>query len=88
MTDLLLWDDNPSDVDLLGFVDVAAPVLEAIRRDDLDPTILGPPSPSATASTPKSSKNDSDTPTFPPRSTPIPMSPKGCKPKPPKRSPA
>lgn len=41
MTDLLLWDDNPSDVDLLGFVDVAAPVLEAIRRDDLDPVCVG-----------------------------------------------
>ncbi len=41
MTDLLLWDDNPSDVDLLGFADVAAPVLEAISRDHLDPVCVG-----------------------------------------------
>jgi len=41
MTDMLLSDDNPSDSDLLGFVDVAAPVLEAIRRGHLDPVCVG-----------------------------------------------
>lgn len=38
---ILLWDDNPSDVDLLGFEDVAAPVLEALGRDHLDPVCVG-----------------------------------------------
>ncbi len=40
-SDILLWDDNPSGVDLLGFEDVAAPVLEALRRDHLDPVCVG-----------------------------------------------
>ena len=38
---ILLWDDNPSDVDLLGFEDVAAPVLEALGREHLDPVCVG-----------------------------------------------
>ena len=38
---VLLWDDNPSDVDLLGFGDVAAPVLEVLARDHLDPVCVG-----------------------------------------------
>ena len=38
---ILLWDDNPSDVDLLGFEDVAAPVLEALGRKHLDPVCVG-----------------------------------------------
>ena len=38
---ILLWDDNPSPVDLLGFDDVAAPVLDALRREHLDPVCVG-----------------------------------------------
>ena len=34
--EMLLWDVNPSALDLLGFADVAAPVAAAIRRDHLD----------------------------------------------------
>jgi hypothetical protein len=33
---LRLWPDNPTAVDLLGFADIAAPVLEAIARERLD----------------------------------------------------
>ena len=40
-SEILLWDDNPSSVDLLGFEDVAAPVLEALQRDHLDPVCIG-----------------------------------------------
>jgi hypothetical protein len=36
-----LWPDNPSTVDLLGFSDVAAPVIEAVLRDRLDPVCVG-----------------------------------------------
>ena len=39
--DILLWDDNPSQIDLLGFEDVAAPVLAALDRDHLDPVCVG-----------------------------------------------
>ena len=39
--EMLLWDDNPSALDLLGFADVAAPVAAAIRRDHLDPVCVG-----------------------------------------------
>ena len=38
---MLLWDDNPSEVDLLGFDDVAAPVLKALGRKHLDPVCVG-----------------------------------------------
>ena len=38
---ILLWDDNPSDVDLLGFEDVAVPVLEALGQEHLDPVCVG-----------------------------------------------
>lgn len=38
---MLLWDDNPSSVDLLGFDDVAAPILGAIRLEHLDPVCVG-----------------------------------------------
>ena len=38
---ILLWDDNPSNVDLLGFEDVAAPVLEALGQEHLDPVCVG-----------------------------------------------
>lgn len=42
MTDLLLWGDNPSEVDLNpGFVDSAARALEAIQWDHLDPVSVG-----------------------------------------------
>ncbi len=40
-----LWSDNPSDVDLLGFEDVATPVVDAVTRDKLDPVavaLIGP----------------------------------------------
>jgi hypothetical protein len=38
---LRLWPDNPTAVDLLGFADIAAPVIEAIRRERLDPVAVG-----------------------------------------------
>ena len=40
-THLLLWDDNPSPVDLLGFEDMAAPVLGALSNEHLDPVCVG-----------------------------------------------
>ncbi len=36
-----LWSDNPSDLDLLGFTDVTAPIAEAVLRDKLDPVTVG-----------------------------------------------
>lgn len=36
-----LWDDNPSEVDLLGFDAVVAPVVDAIVLEDLDPLTIG-----------------------------------------------
>jgi hypothetical protein len=41
MTTTPLWSDNPSAVDLLGFGDIAAPALEALGRDRLDPVAVG-----------------------------------------------
>ena len=38
---VLLWDDNPSDVDLLGFDAVVAPVLAALNAPNLDPLTVG-----------------------------------------------
>jgi GTPase SAR1 family protein len=38
---LRLWPDNPTPLDLLGFEDIAAPVLEAINRERLDPVAVG-----------------------------------------------
>ena len=38
---ILLWDDNPSPVDLLGFDDVAAPVMDALGSEHLDPVCVG-----------------------------------------------
>jgi hypothetical protein len=35
-----LWSDNPSDLDLLGFGDVTAPIVEAVLRDKLDPVTV------------------------------------------------
>jgi hypothetical protein len=40
-TFLRLWPDNPTALDLLGFEDIAAPVLEAIARERLDPVAVG-----------------------------------------------
>lgn len=36
-----LWADNPTADDLLGFEDIAEPLLEALGRDRLDPVALG-----------------------------------------------
>lgn len=36
-----LWDDNPADVDLLGFDAVVAPIISALRQPDLDPITVG-----------------------------------------------
>lgn len=36
-----LWSDNPSELDLLGFADVTAPIVEAVLRDKLDPVTVG-----------------------------------------------
>lgn len=36
-----LWDDNPSEVDLLGFDAVVAPIIDAIVSQDLDPLTIG-----------------------------------------------
>jgi KAP family P-loop domain len=36
-----LWSDNPAVVDLLGFADIAAPALEALARESLDPVTVG-----------------------------------------------
>lgn len=38
---LRLWSDNPTPLDLLGFADIAAPVIEAIDREKLDPVAVG-----------------------------------------------
>jgi hypothetical protein len=36
-----LWPDHPSEEDLLGFADIAAPIGAAIRRERLDPVAIG-----------------------------------------------
>jgi hypothetical protein len=36
-----LWSDNPTALDLLGFVDITAPIAEAVLRDKLDPVTVG-----------------------------------------------
>ncbi|MHB9149814.1 MAG: KAP family P-loop NTPase fold protein [Thermoleophilia bacterium] len=38
---LPLWDDNPSDIDFLGFDAVAVPILAALESEDLDPLTIG-----------------------------------------------
>jgi hypothetical protein len=38
---IVLWDDNPSSVDLLGFDAVVVPVMEAINAQELDPVTIG-----------------------------------------------
>lgn len=42
---VVLWDDNPSTVDLLGFDAVVAPVLAAVDMPELDPLTIGIHSP-------------------------------------------
>lgn len=44
-TNLRLWDDNPSLVDLLGFDAVVEPIVEAIGTADVDPLAIGVHSP-------------------------------------------
>ena len=41
MGEMPLWPDHPSEQDLLGFADIAAPIAEAIRRERLDPVAVG-----------------------------------------------
>jgi hypothetical protein len=36
-----LWPDNPTALDLLGFADIAEPVLDAVGRERLDPVAVG-----------------------------------------------
>jgi hypothetical protein len=36
-----LWADTPSAHDLLGYADIAAAVVDAIRRERLDPVAIG-----------------------------------------------
>jgi hypothetical protein len=38
---ILLWDVNPSEVDLLGFDAVVAPMVAAVSMSDLDPLTIG-----------------------------------------------
>jgi hypothetical protein len=42
---LRLWDDNPTNTDLLGFDAVVSPVLDALATPDLDPLTIGVHSP-------------------------------------------
>lgn len=39
--DFPLWDDNPSDVDLLGFASLVEPAQQALTRPSLDPVCVG-----------------------------------------------
>jgi predicted KAP-like P-loop ATPase len=36
-----LWPDNPTAEDLLGFRDIAEPIMDALMRDRLDPVAVG-----------------------------------------------
>ncbi|MGN5734716.1 KAP family P-loop NTPase fold protein [Arthrobacter psychrochitiniphilus] len=45
VTDLKLWDDNPSFIDLLGFDAVVEPIVQAIGKTDVDPLAIGVHSP-------------------------------------------
>lgn len=38
---MVLWDDNPSLSDLLGFQAIAEPVCDALTREHLDPVCVG-----------------------------------------------
>lgn len=37
----VLWDDNPADIDLLGFDAVVAPIVDAVASSRLDPLTIG-----------------------------------------------
>jgi KAP family P-loop domain len=39
--DLPLWPDNPTSEDLLGFADLADPIIDALGRERLDPVAIG-----------------------------------------------
>jgi len=41
MTGIILWDDNPSEIELLGFDAVVVPVMQAIQAPELDPVTIG-----------------------------------------------
>jgi hypothetical protein len=41
ITETPLWPDNPTAQDLLGFADIAEPVLDALMRERLDPVAIG-----------------------------------------------
>jgi len=36
-----LWPDNPTSLDLLGFSDIASPIVSAVERERLDPVAVG-----------------------------------------------
>lgn len=36
-----LWDDNPTDIDLLGFASLVQPARQALTRPTLDPVCVG-----------------------------------------------
>jgi hypothetical protein len=38
---IILWDDNPSEMDFLGFDAVVVPVMDAIQAPELDPVTIG-----------------------------------------------
>lgn len=38
---IILWDDNPSEMDFLGFDAVVVPVMQAIQAPELDPVTIG-----------------------------------------------
>jgi predicted KAP-like P-loop ATPase len=38
---IILWDDNPSEIDFLGFDAVVVPVMQAIQAPELDPVTIG-----------------------------------------------
>lgn len=40
-TGIILWDDNPSELDFLGFDAVVVPVMQAIQTPELDPVTIG-----------------------------------------------
>jgi hypothetical protein len=41
MSGIILWDDNPSAIDFLGFDAVVVPVVQAIQAPELDPVTIG-----------------------------------------------
>jgi hypothetical protein len=41
VANIILWDDNPSEIDFLGFDAVVVPVMQAIQAPELDPVTIG-----------------------------------------------